>query len=99
MGGLGGIRVVMFGRWVVWDGVGLVLGGTFCWFTVVRTGFVESKGLGWYSVGLGNKWVVWVVSVWFGVVCGLGYYLASVGDIGLVCGVKRFGVVLGRFSW
>ena len=29
MGGLGGIGVVMFGRWVVWVGVGLVLGGTF----------------------------------------------------------------------
>ena len=68
MGGLGGIGVVMFGRWVVWVGVGLVLGGTFCWFTVVRTGLVESKG--WYWVGLGNKWVVWVVSVWFGVVFG-----------------------------
>ena len=55
MGGLGGIGVVMFGRWVVWVGVGLVLGGTFCWFTMVRTGLVESKGLGWYWVGLGNK--------------------------------------------
>ena len=71
MGGLGGVGVFMFGRWVVWEDVGLVLGGTFCWFTVVPgTGLAESKGLGWYWVGLGNKWVVWVVSVWFRVVFG-----------------------------
>ena len=56
---------------MVWGGVGLVLGGTFGWFTVVPgTGLVESKGLGWHWVGLGNKWVVWVVSVWFGIVLG-----------------------------
>ena len=52
-------------------GVGLILGGTFGLFTVVPgTGLVESKELGWYLVGLGNKFVVWVVSVWFGVVLG-----------------------------
>ena len=57
MGGLGGVE--------------LVLGGTFGWFTVVPgTGLVKSKGLGWYWVGLGNKWVVLVVSVWFGMVLG-----------------------------
>ena len=69
--------LVRFGRWVVWvalgwlclvDGwFGLALGWFWvvriCWFTVVRTGLVESKGLEWYWVGLGNKWVVWVVSV------------------------------------
>ena len=58
-------RLVRFGRWVVWvalgwlclvDGwFGLVLGGTFGRFTVLPgTGLVESKGLGWYWVGLGN---------------------------------------------
>ena len=73
--------LVRFGRWVVWVVLGwlclvdgwfvLVLGGIFCWFTMVPgTGLVESKGLGWYLVGLGNKWVVWVVSVWFGVIFG-----------------------------
>ena len=52
-------------------GVGLISGGTFGWFTVVPgTGLVESKELGWYLDGLGNKLVVWVVSVWFGVVLG-----------------------------
>ena len=35
MGGLGRIGVVMFGRWVFWGGIGLVLGGTFG-FTVVH---------------------------------------------------------------
>ena len=41
------------------------------WFTVVPgTGLVESKELGWYLGGLGNKLVVWVVSVWFGVALG-----------------------------
>ena len=71
MGGLGGVGVVMLGRWVVWGGVGLVLGRTFGWSTVVPgTGLVESKGLGLYWVGLMNKWVVWVVNVWFGVVLG-----------------------------
>ena len=46
-------------------------GGTFGWFTVVPgTGLVESKELGWYLDGLGNKFVVWVVSVSFGVVLG-----------------------------
>ena len=51
--------------------VGLILGGTFGWFTVVPgTGLVESKKLGWYLDGLGNKLVVWVVSVWFGSVLG-----------------------------
>ena len=60
MGGLGGVGVVMFGRWVVWVALGLFLGGTFGRFTVVPgTGLVESKGLGWYWVGLGNKWVGW----------------------------------------
>ena len=44
--------LVMFGRWVVW----VALGWWYFWFTVVpRTGLVESKGLGWYWVGLGNK--------------------------------------------
>ena len=71
MGGLDDVGVVMFGRWVIWGGVGLVLGGTFGWFTVVPgTGLMESKGFGWYWVGLGIKWVVWVVSVWFEVVPG-----------------------------
>ena len=52
-------------------GVGLILGGTFGWFTLVPgTGLVESKELGWYMGGLGNKLVVWVVSVLFGVVLG-----------------------------
>ena len=52
-------------------GVGLILGGTFGWFTVVLgTGLVESKELGWHLDGSGNKLVVWVVSVWFGVVLG-----------------------------
>ena len=52
-------------------GVGLILGGTFGWFTVVPgTGLVESKELGWYLDDLGNKLVVWVVSVWFGIVLG-----------------------------
>ena len=37
---------------------------------VPGTGLVESKELGWYLDGLGNKLVVWVVSVWFGVVLG-----------------------------
>ena len=47
--------------------VGLILGGTFGWFKVVPwTGLVESKELGWYLDC--NKLVVWVVSVWFGVV-------------------------------
>ena len=27
MGGLSGVGVVIFGRWVVWGGVGLVFGG------------------------------------------------------------------------
>ena len=31
---------------------------------------VESKELGWYLDGLDNKLVVWVVSMWFGVVLG-----------------------------
>ena len=45
MGGLSGVGVVIFGRWVVWGGVGLVLGGTFGWFMVIPgTGLVESKG-------------------------------------------------------
>ena len=66
MGGLGDFGVVMFGRLVFWGGVGLVLGGTFGWFTVVPgTGLMESKGLGWYWVGLGNKWVVWVVQSYY----------------------------------
>ena len=69
MGGLGGIGVVMFGRWVVWVVVGLVLGGTF-YLVYGGTDWFGGKGLGWYWVGLGNKWVVWVVSVWFGVVFG-----------------------------
>ena len=52
-------------------GVGLIFGGTFGWFTVVPwTGLVESKELGWYLDCLGNKLVVLVVSVWFGVVLG-----------------------------
>ena len=52
-------------------GIGLILGGTFGWFTVVPwTGLVESKALGWYLDCLGNKLVVWVVSVWFGLVLG-----------------------------
>ena len=76
--------LVRFGRWVVWmvlgwlclvDGwFGLGLGWfwvvLFVGFNVLRTGLVESKGLGWYWVGLGNKWVVWVVTVWFEVVFG-----------------------------
>ena len=33
-------------------------------------GLAESKKLGWYLDGLGNKLVVWVVSVWFRVVLG-----------------------------
>ena len=37
---------------------------------VPETGLVESKELGWYLDGLGNKLVVWVVNVWFGVVLG-----------------------------
>ena len=38
--------MVIFGRWVVWGGVGLVLGGTFGWFMVIPgTGLLESKGL------------------------------------------------------
>ena len=46
MGGLSGVGVVIFGRSVVWGGFGLVLGGTFGWFTVIPgTGLVESKGL------------------------------------------------------
>ena len=53
---MGGVGVVMFSIWVVWSGIGLVLGGTFGWFTVVPgTGLVESTGLGWHWVGLGNK--------------------------------------------
>ena len=37
-------------------GVWLILGGTFGWFTLVPgTGLVESKELGWYLDGLGNK--------------------------------------------
>ena len=68
MGGLDDVGLVMFGRWVFWGGVGLVLDGMFCWFKVVPgTCLVESKGLGWYSYSLGNKWVV---SGWFGVVLG-----------------------------
>ena len=52
-------------------GVGLILGGTFGWFTVEPgTALGESKELGWYLDGLGNKLMVWVVSVWFGVVLG-----------------------------
>ena len=52
-------------------GVGLILGGTFGWFMLVPGyGLVESKELGWYLDSLGNKLVVWVVSVWFGVVLG-----------------------------
>ena len=48
-------------------GVGLILGGTFGWFTVVPgTGLVESKELGWYWDCFGSKLVVGVVSVWFG---------------------------------
>ena len=44
-GVLGGVVVVMFGRWVVWGGVGLGLGGTYGWFTVEPgTGLVKSKG-------------------------------------------------------
>ena len=31
---------------------------------------MESKELGWYLDCLGNKLVVWVVSVWFRVVLG-----------------------------
>ena len=46
--------MVMFGRWVVWVGIGLVLGGTFCWFTVVLTGLVER---GYDGIGL-----VWGIS-------------------------------------
>ena len=65
MVGLDDVGLVMFGRWEVWGGVGLVLVGTFCWFKVVPgTCLVESKGLGWYLYSLGNKWVV---SGWFGV--------------------------------
>ena len=40
--------------------VGLILGSTFGWFTVVPgTGLVESKELGWYFDGLVTSW-------WFG---------------------------------
>ena len=46
MGGLSGVGVVIFGRWVVWGGVGLVLVVTFGCFTVIpEAGLVESKGL------------------------------------------------------
>ena len=60
-------------------GVGLILGGTFGWFTVVPgTCLMESKELGWYLDGLGNKLMLWVVSVWFGVVLGyFGLYWAG----------------------
>ena len=52
-------------------GVGLILGGTVGWFTLATgTVLVESKAVEWYLDGLGNKLVVWVVSVWFGVVLG-----------------------------
>ena len=60
-------RLCLLDGW--FGGIGLILGGTFGWFTVVPwTGLMESKELGWYLDGLGNKLVVWVVSVWFGVV-------------------------------
>ena len=52
MGGSGGVGLVVFSRWVGWGGIGLVLGGTFGWFTVEPgAGLVESKGLGWYLGG------------------------------------------------
>ena len=52
--------LVKFGRWVVWGGVGLVLGGTFGWFWVVLL-----AGLRWY-LGL----------VWWKVRCfdGIGWF-------------------------
>ena len=56
-----------------------ILDGTFAWFTVVPdTGLVEIK------VFLDAIWMVWGISVWF------GWYLSSVGGIGLVYDGKRF---------
>ena len=59
-------------------GVGLILGGTFGWFTLVPGyGLVESKELGWYLDCLGNKLVwggtgpVWVVSRCFEEISGI----------------------------
>ena len=51
--------------WVGWMGWGRAGKGRLDW-----TGLVESKEIGWYLDGLGNKLVVWVVGVWFGVVLG-----------------------------
>ena len=45
MGGLDDVGLAMFGRLVVWGGVGLVLGGKFCWFKVVTgTCLVKVRG-------------------------------------------------------
>ena len=70
-------------------GVGLILGGTFGWFTVVSgTGLVEIKELRWYLEvgGLGGTCVVWgsirlawMVLGWFVMVSGLGWYWARSG--------------------